>query len=80
MFTFSRLRRALVAGGIFFAALWIIEDLRTGVDGDRLTKTTIMAIMGGVLDVTFGQWFREKWMARFLHPSIRKGIAERNKL
>jgi hypothetical protein len=79
MFTFSRLRRAIVAGGIFFAALWIIEDLRTSFDIDRLTRTAISAVLFGVLDVTFGQWFREKWMARFVHPNVRKRIAERNK-
>jgi hypothetical protein len=38
-----------------------------------------MAVFFGVLDMTFGQWFRAKWMAWFLHPSIRKRIAERDK-
>jgi hypothetical protein len=73
MFTFSRLRSAVIAGGVFFAALWIVEDLRT----DRLIRTAVMAIGFGILDITFGHWFRKKWMAMF-HRSIRKKIAERN--
>jgi len=63
MFILSRLRYAVATGATFFAAFWIVEDLLTGVDTARLTKTAVMAISFGILAATFGHWWQEKWIA-----------------
>ncbi len=55
----KRVLRAVVAGGVFFAAFWIVEDLLSGDGMDRVVKTAIMAVMFAVLSF-FSSWIGER--------------------
>jgi|SRR5688572_4478607 len=59
MTTSKRFFRAVVAGAVFFAAFWIVEDLLRGDGMDRVVKTAIMAIMFAILSF-FSSWIGEK--------------------
>lgn len=59
----KRLLRAVIAGAVFFAAFWIVEDLLRGDGMDRVVKNAVMAISFAVLSF-FSSWIGEKLRAK----------------